>query len=46
MAPDESNESQNEIHDEGLNNKWINTALVVALLAIAIGVVLYMVTVW
>lgn len=46
MAADDPKETQDDDHNESLNNKWINTALIVALVLIGIAVVLYMVTVW
>ena len=46
MATDDPKENQDEIHDEGLNNRWINMGLGVALVVILGAVVLYMVTVW
>ena len=46
MPADDPKETQDDNQNETLNNKWINTALIGALVIIGIAVVLYMVTVW
>ena len=45
MTADDQNQQDNENPDEGLNNKWINMALIFFGIVIAIAVVLYTVTV-